>query len=74
VKSSTEAFGATDEDTIAVRNNLGYAKALAGQRLEAIRLYWGILDDLAEAGMRRNPTGTYARQHLAKLHNPGWRP
>jgi hypothetical protein len=73
-KCSTEAYGATDEDTIAVRDNLAYAKAVAGERLEAIRLYWAILDDLAEAGMWRNPAGNRVRQNLAKLHNPGWLP
>ncbi|MFD3543256.1 hypothetical protein ACFWUQ_27675 [Streptomyces sp. NPDC058662] len=70
---SVEVFGPADAATIAVRNNLAYALAAAGHRGEAIAGYWGILDDLAAADVLSNPAEMFARQNLARLHDPNGR-
>ncbi|MDN3296236.1 hypothetical protein QWM81_19655 [Streptomyces ficellus] len=71
---SSRAFGPVDEDTIAVRNNLAYTLAATGHRGAAIELYWEILDDLAAAGILTSPAEMFARQNLARLHDPNWQP
>ncbi len=63
--------GHDDIATIGRRNNLAGTFALAGRRREAIDGYWAVLDALPDAGHR---LGVTARQNLAILHNPTWRP
>ncbi|MFI7232635.1 hypothetical protein ACIBO5_56450 [Nonomuraea angiospora] len=71
---SSRAYGPADECTVATRNNLAYSLAVTGHRGEAIALYWEILDDLAAANSYTSKAETFARQNLARLHNPGWSP
>ncbi len=63
--------GPDDITTIGRRNNLAGTFALAGRRREAIEGYWAVLDALPDAG---HSLGVTARQNLAILHNPSWRP
>jgi hypothetical protein len=81
----TERLGATAGPTIAARNNLAYTLALDGNRSEAIRTYWSLLDDASDAALAAMSPGgddftallsarTNAMRNLAMLHNPGWRP
>ncbi|BFV61133.1 hypothetical protein KCMC57_up62370 [Kitasatospora sp. CMC57] len=70
-----ETFGATDRATIVARNNLAFALAVGGFRHEAIEAYWEILDDLAASGIvDQTKAEAFARQNLARLHDPHWQP
>ena len=72
---AVETFGATDQATIVARNNLAFALALGGSRHEAIEAYWEILDDLAAARIvDQAKAEMFARQNLARLHDPHWHP
>lgn len=72
---AVETFGATDQATIVARNNLAFALALGGFRHEAVEAYWEILDDLAAARIvDQAKAEMFARQNLARLHDPHWQP
>ncbi|WP_405859802.1 hypothetical protein OG361_34300 [Streptomyces sp. NBC_00090] len=72
---AVETFSATDQATVVARNNLAFALAVGGFRQEAIEAYWEILDDLAAAGIvDQAKAEMFARQNLARLHDPHWRP
>ncbi|MDA5286323.1 hypothetical protein [Streptomyces sp. Isolate_45] len=72
---AVETFGATDQATIVTRNNLAFALAAGGFRHEAIEAYWEILDDLAAARIvDQTKAEMFARQNLARLHDPHWHP
>ncbi|MBT2470582.1 hypothetical protein J7E97_22615 [Streptomyces sp. ISL-66] len=72
---AVDAFGTTDQATIVARNNLAFALAVGGFRREAIEAYWEILDDLAAARIADQAKAEmFARQNLARLHDPHWHP
>ncbi|MEO3925687.1 tetratricopeptide repeat protein [Micromonosporaceae bacterium B7E4] len=71
VRHTERRRGPADLETIGRRNNLAATLALAGQRERAITGYWAVLDALAGAD---HALGVTARQNLAILHNPSWRP
>ena len=72
---AVETFGATDGAAIVARNNLAFALAVGGFRHEAIEAYWEILDDLAAARIADQAKAEmFARQNLARLHDPHWHP
>ncbi|MFG2055333.1 tetratricopeptide repeat protein [Micromonospora sp. NPDC048930] len=61
-------------ETIGRRNNLAATLALAGYRRRAIDLYWEVLDALAAGSHHHHTLAVNARQNLAILHNPAWKP
>ncbi len=66
--------GRNSLETIGRRNNLAAALALADFRRRAIDLYWEILDSLAVGHHQHHTLAVNARQNLAILHNPAWKP
>ncbi|GAA3750048.1 hypothetical protein GCM10022225_37900 [Plantactinospora mayteni] len=71
VRYTERKRGPADLETLGRRNNLAATLGLAGQRERAITGYWAVLDALA--GVDHDLAVT-ARQNLAILHNPSWRP
>ncbi|MEU0154763.1 tetratricopeptide repeat protein [Micromonospora fulviviridis] len=73
IRHSARRHGQLSRQTVGRRNNLAATLALAGYRWRAITLYWEVLDALP-AGARDDTLAVTARQNLAILHNPTWRP
>ncbi|MEW2327570.1 tetratricopeptide repeat protein [Micromonospora chersina] len=73
IRHSERRHGRLSRQTAGRRNNLAAALALAGYRRRAIESYWGVLDALAD-GAHDDTLAVTARQNLAILHNPSWRP
>ncbi|WP_446217382.1 tetratricopeptide repeat protein [Micromonospora sp. IBHARD004] len=73
VRYSEQQHGRDDLQTVGRRNNLAATLAFAGYRERAIGLYWGVLDALPGAD-RNHSLAVTARQNLAILHNPSWKP
>ncbi|MEU4482264.1 tetratricopeptide repeat protein [Micromonospora sp. NPDC023966] len=73
IRHSERRHGRQSRQTAGRRNNLAATLALAGYRRRAIAGYWEVLDALP-AGVREDSLAVTARQNLAILHNPSWRP
>lgn len=73
VRYSEQSLGRDDVQTVGRRNNLAATLALAGYRERAIGLYWDVLDAMHSLD-RNHSLAVNARQNLAILHNPSWRP
>ncbi|MEU1686979.1 tetratricopeptide repeat protein [Micromonospora sp. NPDC005707] len=73
IRHSERTHGQLSRQTVGRRNNLAATLALAGYRRRAIALYWEVLDALPD-GARDDTLAVTARQNLAILHNPSWRP
>jgi tetratricopeptide (TPR) repeat protein len=73
IRHSERSLGRGSLDTIGRRNNLAATLALAGYRKRAIDLYWTVLDSVQKLARDHTLAGT-ARQNLAILHNPSWKP
>ncbi|WP_319461558.1 tetratricopeptide repeat protein [Micromonospora sp. RTP1Z1] len=73
VRHSERNHGRDDLRTVGRRNNLAATLAFAGYRERAIGLYWEVLDAMPDADRDHNLAVT-ARQNLAVLHNPSWKP
>ncbi|NES27179.1 tetratricopeptide repeat protein [Micromonospora terminaliae] len=71
IRHSERRHGRQSRQTVGRRNNLAATLALAGYRRRAIALYWEVLDALPAGDDNLAVT---ARQNLAILHNPTWRP
>ncbi|GAA5185311.1 hypothetical protein GCM10023322_28930 [Rugosimonospora acidiphila] len=71
IEYSERRHGPADLGTIGRRNNFASTLGFAGQRERSIDQYWAVLDALAGTPHRLADT---ARQNLAILHNPSWRP
>lgn len=73
VRHSERNHGRDDLRTVGRRNNLAATLAFAGYRERAIALYWQVLDAIPDVDRDHNLAVT-ARQNLAILHNPSWKP
>ncbi|GIG93199.1 tetratricopeptide repeat protein [Plantactinospora endophytica] len=73
IRHTERKRGPADLETLGRRNNLAATLALVGQRKRAIDGYWAVLDAISE-GNGNHPLASTARQNLAILHNPSWRP
>ncbi|PWR14196.1 hypothetical protein DKT69_17490 [Micromonospora sicca] len=73
VRHTERNHGRNDLQTAGRRNNLAATLALAGYRERAITRYWEVLDALSDVDHNHGLAVT-ARQNLAILHNPSWKP
>ncbi|MET7806428.1 tetratricopeptide repeat protein [Micromonospora chersina] len=74
IRHSERRHGRLSRQTAGRRNNLAATLALAGHRRRAIERYWEVLDALSDGGGHDDSLAVTARQNLAILHNPSWRP
>lgn len=74
IRHSERRHGRLSRQTAGRRNNLAATLALAGHRRRAIERYWEVLDALSDDGAHDDTLAVTARQNLAILHNPSWRP